>query len=251
MPPVVCIPARMNSSRLPGKMLADIGGKPMIRHVAEAASQGGIYPVFVVADHPYILEAIKDIENVKGILLEKSYQSGSDRIQGLLDKVDPQKAFDIVINLQGDMPFISPCLIQEVLKTLSSQSVDLGTLVAPLSLEAAKAISKVKVACAFTDHDKNARALYFSRNIVPCAGKIWEHVGIYAWRRSSLERFVAATPSLLEQQESLEQLRALELGMRIDCRRIELAPISVDVPQDLENVRIAYDKMGVKIKDTK
>ncbi|QCE35615.1 3-deoxy-manno-octulosonate cytidylyltransferase [Acetobacteraceae bacterium] len=240
MLPVVCIPARMNSSRLPKKMLADIGGKPMIVHLVENIAKDSVYPIFVATDHLDILAVLSGIQNISTVMTKDTYESGSDRICALLQEVDPQKKFDVIINLQGDMPFVSSSLILEVLKSLEEKDTDLGTLVAPLSVDFVHEKSRVKVACGFRDNQKNTRALYFSRNVIPHGQEFWEHIGIYAWRRNSLERFVKEQPTVLEKQERLEQLRALESGMKVVCRRIKEAPIAVDVAQDLERARLIF-----------
>lgn len=238
MRPIIIIPSRLASTRLPRKPLADIGGLPMIVRVAKRALEAKIGTVVVAAGNQDILDAISGLEGVQGVLTDSSLASGSDRVHAALQQVDPAGEHDVVINLQGDLPLIEPASLAAVLEPLKQDSFDIGTLAAPVQSEWERnAEQVVKIACDFGERSV-ARALYFSRLPIPWgAGPHWHHVGVYAWRREALERFVSLQPSALERRESLEQLRALEAGMTIGCARIEHAPQGVDTPEDLERVR--------------
>ncbi|MDI6653050.1 3-deoxy-manno-octulosonate cytidylyltransferase [Gluconobacter japonicus] len=238
MRPIIVIPSRLASTRLPRKPLADIGGLPMIVRVAKRALEAKIGKVVVAAGDQDILDAVSGLEGVQGVLTDSSLASGSDRVHAALQQVDPDGEHDVVINLQGDLPLIEPASLTAVLEPLKQGDFDIGTLAAPVQSEWERnAEQVVKIACDFGTASV-ARALYFSRLPIPWgAGLHWHHVGVYAWRRQALERFVSLPPSALERRESLEQLRALEAGMTIGCARIEHAPQGVDTPQDLERVR--------------
>lgn len=238
MRPIIIIPSRLASTRLPRKPLADIGGLPMIVRVAKRALEAKIGTVVVAAGNQDILDAISGLEGVQGVLTDSSLASGSDRVHAALQQVDPAGEHDVVINLQGDLPLIEPASLAAVLEPLKQDSFDIGTLAAPVQSEWERnAEQVVKIACDFGGRSV-ARAFYFSRLPIPWgAGPHWHHVGVYAWRREALERFVSLQPSALERRESLEQLRALEAGMTIGCARIEHAPQGVDTPEDLERVR--------------
>lgn len=260
MRPVIVIPSRLASQRLPGKALADIAGCPMIVHVtlqalkARFGPQRVPIPVLVASGDSGILDAVSHLEGVTAIRTSPDLPSGSDRVQAALAQYDPDGIYDHVINLQGDLPFIDPVLVEHVLQPLIGTQFDIGTLIAPLTgKEERNAPSVVKVACAFPPCAADqgaamaamsplpktvARALYFSRLPVPWGeGVYWQHIGIYAWRRDVLARFVRLRPSPLEQREKLEQLRALEAGMTIGCCAVAQAPLGVDVPADLERAR--------------
>ncbi|GBQ07697.1 3-deoxy-manno-octulosonate cytidylyltransferase [Saccharibacter floricola] len=240
MRPIIVIPSRLASTRLPRKALADIAGRPMIVRVVEQALKARLGPVVVAAGDKEIAEAVAPIEGVCVVLTDPDLPSGSDRVQAALEQVDPQGDYNVVINLQGDLPLIRRGDLSAVLRPLADSRVyDLATLVTLIDTERERSVeSVVKAVCAFGDEQKSARALYFSRHAVPWGeGPLWHHVGIYAWRREALARFVSLPPSLLEQREKLEQLRALEAGMAIGCSRIAHAPLGVDTLEDLEQVR--------------
>jgi 3-deoxy-manno-octulosonate cytidylyltransferase (CMP-KDO synthetase) len=173
------------------------------------------------------------------VLTDPSLPRGSDRVHAALAILDPQGRHDVVVNLQGDLPTIPPDYLRAVLAPLGDPAVDIATLVAPItSAEEAAAPSVVKAACAFDGGRAVSPALYFSRAAIPAGeGPLWHHIGIYAFRRQALARFVALPESPLERREALEQLRALEAGMRIACARVEFAPFGVDTPADLERAR--------------
>lgn len=238
MNPLVVIPSRMASTRLPGKPLADIHGRPMIVHVLERALEADIGPVAVACGDPEIAEAVREAGGC-AVLTPPNVASGSDRVYASLTELDPASNHDIIVNLQGDFPTVSPAAIRAVILPLADAAVDIGTLVVPIaSAEEADTASFVKAACAFDEGQTVAPALYFSRQAIPWGeGPRWHHVGIYAYRREALARFVLLPPSPLERRESLEQLRALEAGMRISCARVDHGPFGVDTPADLEQAR--------------
>jgi 3-deoxy-manno-octulosonate cytidylyltransferase (CMP-KDO synthetase) len=228
----------MASTRLPGKPLADIAGRPMILHVLDRAREAGIGPVAVACAEPEIHEAVRRAGGV-AVLTDPALPSGSDRAHAALAELDPDGRHDVVVNLQGDFPTLPPGQLRAVLRPLADAAIDIGTLVTPIENDAeATAPSIVKAACAFADGQDVAPALYFSRLPIPWGdGPRWHHIGVYAWRRTALARFVALPPSPLERRESLEQLRALEAGMRIGCARVPHAAFGVDTPADLERAR--------------
>ncbi|MGH7041073.1 MAG: 3-deoxy-manno-octulosonate cytidylyltransferase [Acetobacteraceae bacterium] len=238
MSPIVIIPARMASSRLPGKPLADIHGVPMIVHVLRRAEAAGLGPVAVACAEPEIVEAVRAAGG-RAVLTDPVLPSGSDRVHAALAALDPSGRYDVVVNLQGDVPTITAEQIAAALRPLADPAIDIGTVVAPIaSAEEARTASFVKAACAFADGAATAPALYFSRAPVPWGdGPLWHHIGIYAWRRTALARFVALPPSPLECREQLEQLRALEAGMRIGCARVAHGLFGVDTPADLARAR--------------
>lgn len=238
MTPIILIPARLGSTRLPGKPLADIHGLPMIVHVLRRAQEADIGPVAVACAEPEIAAAV-DAAGGTAVLTDPDLPSGSDRIYQALLRLDPDQKHDMIINLQGDLPAIAPQIIRAVLAPLSNPGFDIGTLVAPvMSPEEAASPSVVKCACAFQGELEIVPALYFSRNAVPAGdGPLWHHIGIYAYRRAALARFVGLPESPLERREKLEQLRALEAGMRIGVKRVDRAPFGVDTPADLEHAR--------------
>lgn len=244
MTPIILIPARLGSTRLPGKVLADIGGLPMIVQVLHRAQESGLGPVAVACGEAEIAQAVQAAGG-RAILTHPHLPSGSDRIFAALNAIDPGGAHDIIINLQGDLPGIDPDDLQTVLRPLQNPRYDIATLVAPITRAGeAAAPSVVKCVCAFAKGEEIAPALYFSRAIVPAGeGPLWHHIGIYAYRRAALARFVAAAPSPLEQREKLEQLRALEMGLAIGVARIARAPFGVDTPADLAQARLNF---GVK-----
>ncbi len=238
MNPIVIIPARMASTRLPGKPLADIHGKPMIVHMLERGRDAGLGPVAVACGDAAIADAVQ-VAGGRAVLTDPELPSGSDRVFAALDELDPRGEHDVVVNLQGDFPTITSAQLRRAVEPLHEPACDIGTLVVPIASEAeANTASFVKAACAFDPGQTIAPALYFSRQPIPWGeGPRWHHVGIYAYRREALARYVALPPSPLERRENLEQLRALEAGMRIYCARIDHGPFGVDTPKDLERAR--------------
>ena len=236
--PIVIIPARMASTRLPGKPLADIAGLPMIVQVLKRAEQAAIGPVVVACAETEIKDAVEACGG-RAVLTDPDHPSGSDRIYEALKIVDPHAKHDIVVNLQGDLPTIEPAIVHAVLKPMRDLDVDITTLVAEITDEEEKANPNVvKAVVGFGPGADVARALYFTRSQAPAGdGPLYHHIGIYAYRRPALERFVSLEPSVLEQREKLEQLRALENGMRIDAARVDTVPFGVDTPADLARAR--------------
>ncbi len=238
MNPIVVIPARMTSMRLPGKPLADIHGRAMIVHVLERALQADVGPTAVACAEPEIAEVVQ-MAGGRAVLTDPTLATGSDRVHASLAVLDPDRRHDVVVNLQGDVPTVSSEQIRAAIRPLADQSVDIGTVVAPIiSVAEADTSSFVKAACAFPPGQDCAPVLYFSRLPIPWGdGPRWHHIGLYAFRRAALDHFVALPPSPLEQSERLEQLRALEAGMRIACARVDHGLFGVDTPADLERAR--------------
>jgi 3-deoxy-manno-octulosonate cytidylyltransferase (CMP-KDO synthetase) len=236
--PIVLIPARMASTRLPGKPLADIAGLPMIVQVCARAAEAEVGPVVVAAAEREIAEAVERAGH-RAVLTDPALPSGSDRIDAALREVDPGRRHGLVVNLQGDLPTLDPAAIAAVLEPLSNPEVDIATLAAVIRIEHERTDPNVvKVAAALSAERRVARALYFSRSTIPSgAGEHFHHIGIYAYRRAALERFVSLPPGMLERREKLEQLRALEAGMRIDVALVDTVPLGVDTPADLERAR--------------
>jgi 3-deoxy-manno-octulosonate cytidylyltransferase (CMP-KDO synthetase) len=234
---LVLIPARMASTRLPGKPLMDIAGLPMIVHVLRSAEQAGIGRVAVATDTPEIAAAVKS-HGGDAVMTRADHPSGSDRIFEALEKLDPRREVDIVVNLQGDFPTIATDNIRDVLGPLGDPAVDIATLAAEIHTEEEGLNPNVVKAVGSPIGGRRMRALYFTRATAPWGdGPRYHHIGLYAYRRAALERFVSLPPSPLEQQEKLEQLRALEAGMRIDITIVETVPRGVDTPADLETAR--------------
>ena len=231
--PIIVIPARMAATRLPNKPLADINGKPMIVHVYERAMESGIGPVIVATDSLDIAAAIQAVGG-RAILTHEDHPSGSDRVYEAVQNADPDGNHDVVVNLQGDFPTIDPRAIAVSILPLSDPAVDIATLAAEIiDADEATAASVVKL-IGSTIAPNRMRALYFTRATAPTGpGPLYHHVGLYAYRRRALARFVSLTPSPLEIREKLEQLRALEAGMRVDVSIIDHVPRGVDTPGDL------------------
>jgi 3-deoxy-manno-octulosonate cytidylyltransferase (CMP-KDO synthetase) len=238
MTPIVLIPARMAAVRLPGKPLADIEGTAMIVRVLRCALAADIGPVAVAAGDAEIVEAVTAAGG-RAVLTDPSLPSGSDRILAALVQLDPRGRHDVVINLQGDMPFVNPDVLAACAGLLNDQaSCDIATVVAPEADAADRANPDiVKAVLALAEGAAAGRALYFTRSTLHGEGPVWRHVGLYAYRREALVAFNAAPPSPLERRERLEQLRALELGLCIWAAVTGSAPMSVDTPADLEAAR--------------
>ena len=242
MTPIVVIPSRMASARLPGKPLALIAGRPMVLHVLDRAREAGIGPAAVACADEEIVACVRGAGGA-AVLTDPALPSGSDRVHAALALLDPAGAHDVVVNLQGDFPTVRPEALRAVLAPLADPLFDIATLVAPIaSAEEAASASVVKAACAFAPGRAAASALYFSRAAIPWgAGPLWHHIGIYAYRRAALDRFVRLPESVLERRESLEQLRALEAGMRIGCVQVAHGPFGVDTPADLARARASME----------
>jgi 3-deoxy-manno-octulosonate cytidylyltransferase (CMP-KDO synthetase) len=236
--PLIVIPARMAATRLPGKPLADIHGTPMIVHVWRRAMAAEAGPVVVACPDREIADAVERAGG-KAVMTRPEHPAGSDRVHEAATLLDPERRHDVIVNLQGDLPLLDPAAIRTVLTPLADPRVDIATLAAPMHEEWERASpSAVKIATSFAEGSRVARCLYFSRNLIPSGdGPHYHHIGIYAFRRAALDRFVALPPSLLERREKLEQLRALEAGMRIDVALVDAVPMGVDTPEDLQRAR--------------
>lgn len=240
--PIIVIPARLASRRLPDKPLADIHGEPMIVHVWRRAVEAALGPVVVAAGEPAIAAAV-EAAGGRAVLTGSDHASGSDRAFEALQRVDPERTHDVAVNLQGDLPTLEPRLLRAVLEPLRDPAVDIATLAVEITDPAERRDPNVvKVAAGFVSGRAVARALYFSRAPVPWAGAedalpLYHHIGVYAYRRAALERFVALPRGALEARERLEQLRALEAGLRIDVALVDTLPLGVDTPADLARAR--------------
>ena len=232
------IPARMAASRLPGKPLAEIAGKPMICHVWEKAMAADLGPVVVATDSEEIKTAIQ-ASGGRAVLTAVDHPSGSDRIYEALCLIDEAGKYDAVINLQGDLPELDPQLLHHLARLLENPAWDLTTLVAPATAEEAAKSQIVKAVVSFSDRTQTSgKALYFSRAAVPDGpAPFYHHIGLYGWRRAALAKFVKLPPSPLELSEKLEQLRALEAGMQIGVAVVDDAPGGIDTADDLAAAR--------------
>ena len=238
MNPIVVIPARLASTRLPDKPLADIGGQTMIERVWRQALKAAIGPVLVAAAEQEIVDVIAHAGG-RAALTDPALPSGTDRVFQALEAIDASGTHDVVINLQGDLPALDPEAIRTVARVLESSGADIATLAAeiddPADLDNPNVVKPV---VAWDKGGREGRALYFTRSRTPSGeGPLFHHVGIYAFRRAALARFVRLPPSPLERREKLEQLRALEAGMTIAIARVDAVPLSVDTPDDLEKAR--------------
>jgi 3-deoxy-manno-octulosonate cytidylyltransferase (CMP-KDO synthetase) len=242
--PLILIPARMASTRLPGKPLAEMAGEPMIVHVWRRACESGLGRVVVATDTPEVALALRKAGG-EAVMTRPDHPSGSDRIFEALGAIDPEGRHDIIVNVQGDLPTIQPETIRAALRPLDNPAVDIATLAAVIRrTEERTDPNVVKAVGSFIGPDL-MRALYFTRAGAPWGeGELYHHIGLYAWRRAALTRFVALPPSPLEQRERLEQLRALEAGMRIDIAVVAAVPLGVDTPHDLERARIHLESQS-------
>jgi 3-deoxy-manno-octulosonate cytidylyltransferase (CMP-KDO synthetase) len=238
--PIILIPARLAARRLPGKPLADIAGTPMIVHVWRRAVAAEMGPVVVACGDPAIADAV-EAAGGRAVMTDPQLPTGSDRIHQAIAYLDPDRSFDAVINVQGDLPLLDPAAVRVAFNGLTDPETDIATLAAVIEDEAVLADTSVnKVVAGFAVPSRPARALYFSKAIVPWgSGPYYEHIGLYAYRREALERFVGLPRGVLEQREHLEQLRALEAGMRISVSLIEAdrLGVQVDTPADLARAR--------------
>jgi 3-deoxy-manno-octulosonate cytidylyltransferase (CMP-KDO synthetase) len=241
MNPIVVIPARMASARLPGKPLAEIASEPMIVRVWRQAMLADVGPVVVAAAEREVADAVEQAGG-SAVLTAPDLASGSDRVFAALELVDARAVHDVVVNLQGDLPAVDPACIRAVVDVLAPTGADIATLAAEIDDEFDydnPAVVKPVVAWDITG--ERGRALYFTRARVPSGeGPLFHHVGIYAYTREALTRFVKLSPSPLERREKLEQLRALEAGMSIAVARVPEVPLSVDTPEDLDKARALF-----------
>lgn len=234
---LVLIPARMASTRLPGKPLADICGLPMIVQVAKRAAEANIGRIVVAVDHEDIFAAVSKA-GFEVVMTRTDHQSGSDRIFEALGKCDPERKASIIVNVQGDLPTVDAETVRAALRPLDDPEVDIATLAVEITEEADRTNPNIVKVIGSPLSDSRLRALYFTRATAPYGkGPLYHHIGLYAYRRAALERFVAIPPSALEKRESLEQLRAIEDGKRIDVEIVDSIPLGVDTPADLEKAR--------------
>ena len=236
--PLVLIPSRLASTRLPDKPLADLHGLPMIVQVWRRAMEAKLGPVVVACGDLAIFDAVKAAGG-EAVRTDPNHPSGSDRIFEALQKLDPQGKYDSIVNLQGDLPTLDPALPRAAFELLADPAVDLSTLACAIKEPAEKTDPNVvKAVVSPNKAGSGGRALYFTRATAPHGeGPLYHHIGLYAYRRDALERFVALPPSALEKREKLEQLRALEAGMRIEVAFVDTVPLGVDTPADLEKAR--------------
>jgi 3-deoxy-manno-octulosonate cytidylyltransferase (CMP-KDO synthetase) len=234
---LIVIPARMAATRLPGKPLADIAGEPMIAHVLRRAQAAALGPVVVATDSPEIETAVQKAGG-RAVMTRADHGSGSDRIFEALGKVDPAGKAAVVVNVQADLPTVEPGTIAAAVALLADAAVDIATPAAEITHDEERNDSAVVKVIGTPVGPSRLRALYFTRAMAPFGpGPLYHHIGLYAFRRAALERFVRLKPSALEQREKLEQLRALEAGMRIDVAIVGTAPLGVDRPEDLARAR--------------
>ena len=231
---LVVIPARLQSTRLPNKPLADIGGQPMIVHVWQRAMAAGVGRTVVATDSAEIAAAVQRAGG-EAVMTRADHASGSDRVFEAVTRVDPRGECEVILNLQGDLPALEPGLVKQCLAPLAEAGPDIATIATEIIDEVDRANpNSVKVIGAPTSVPRRLRALYFTRATAPWGeGPLYHHFGMYAYRRPALERFVSLAPSPLEKREKLEQLRALEDGMRIDVSLVDSVPVEVNTPDDL------------------
>ncbi|SIR07883.1 3-deoxy-manno-octulosonate cytidylyltransferase (CMP-KDO synthetase) [Rhizobium sp. RU35A] len=234
---LVLIPARMASTRLPGKPLADIGGAPMIVQVARRAREANVGRVIVAVDDQRVFDAV-NAAGFEVVMTRDDHQSGSDRIHEAVLSADPDGQAEFIINVQGDLPTIEPEAVMASLRPMQDPAVDIATLTVEIDNEEDKVLPHIVKVVGSPLTPSRLRALYFTRATAPYGeGPLYHHIGLYTYRRRALERFVSLGPSVLEQREKLEQLRALEAGMRIDVEIVDSVPLGVDTPADLEKAR--------------
>jgi 3-deoxy-manno-octulosonate cytidylyltransferase (CMP-KDO synthetase) len=239
---LILIPARMAASRLPGKPLADIAGLPMIVHVLRRAEAAAVGPVVVATDSPEIEAAVHQAGG-RAVITRADHASGSDRVFEALGAIDPGGETGVVVNVQGDLPTLASVDITAAVALLADAAVDIGTVAADISRAEERDDPSVVKVVGSPVGPARLRALYFTRAAAPYGeGPLYHHIGLYAYRRPALERFVRLPPSPLEKRERLEQLRALEAGMRIDVAIVASAPLGVDTPEDLARARAMLSK---------
>ncbi|KAB7742855.1 3-deoxy-manno-octulosonate cytidylyltransferase [Parvibaculum sedimenti] len=238
--PIIVIPARMASTRLPGKPLADIAGVPMIVQVWRRACEACVGRVVVAAAEREIAEAVVAAGG-EAVLTDPDLPSGSDRIWQALKGVDPEGRHEVILNVQGDLPTLDPHLVRRAAEALVRTGADISTLACEIKVEEERTNPNVvKAVIALPDGARSGRALYFTRATAPYGeGPHYHHIGLYGYARSALARFVSLAPSPLERREKLEQLRALEAGMSIEVALVDTVPLGVDTPADLEKARAA------------
>jgi 3-deoxy-manno-octulosonate cytidylyltransferase (CMP-KDO synthetase) len=234
---LIVIPARMASTRLPGKPLIDIAGTAMIVHVLRRAEAAAVGPVVVATDSEAIAACVEKAGG-RAVMTSVHHVCGSDRVFEALAAVDPAREYGIIVNLQGDLPTLPPADISAAIGPLADPEVEIATLAAEIARPEERTNPNVVKVVGTPAGPKRLRALYFTRAPAPAGdGPLYHHIGIYAFRRHALERFVRLPPSALEQREKLEQLRALEARMHIDVAIVDSVPLGVDTPEDLERAR--------------
>jgi 3-deoxy-manno-octulosonate cytidylyltransferase (CMP-KDO synthetase) len=239
---IVLVPARMASTRLPGKPLADIAGEPMIVHVWRRALEAGIGRVVVAADDERIVAAVRAAGG-EAVMTRIDHVNGSSRINEALALIDPHRRSEIVVNLQGDIPTVDPETVAAALRPLSEPAVAIGTVAVEIERVEERTDPNVVKVVGTPVGNRMLRALYFTRATAPYGeGPLYHHIGLYAFRRDALDRYVALPPSPLEEREKLEQLRALEAGMRIDVALVDAVPLGVDTPADLDRARLSLSR---------
>jgi 3-deoxy-D-manno-octulosonate cytidylyltransferase len=235
--PLIIIPARMAATRLPNKPLAEIAGEPMIVQVWRRAVESGVGPVLVACDDRRVLEAV-EFAGGQAVLTKPDHPSGSDRIFEALERFDPQARHDVIVNVQGDLPTIDPASINAAILPLADSLVDMATIGAVIERDDERSNPNVVKIIGSPVGPKRLRCLYFTRATAPHGpGDLIHHIGLYAYRRKTLQKFIGLSPSVLELREKLEQLRAIEAGFRIDCMIVDTVPLGVDTPDDLERAR--------------
>lgn len=239
---LILVPARMASTRLPEKPLALINGLPMICHVVDRAREANIGEPVVATDSTRIREVV-EAHGARAVITREDHESGSDRIWEAVEAIDPHAKAEIIINVQGDLPAIDPALIRQSIVPLEDENVDIATLAAEITDETERTNPNVVKAVGTPLFTSRLRALYFTRASAPHGdGPLYHHIGLYAYKREALKKFVSLAPGTLEQREKLEQLRALENGMRIDIELVNTIPHGVDTPEDLEKARALLER---------
>ncbi len=242
---LVLIPARMASTRLPGKPLAMIGEKPMIVHVVDRVREAGLGEPVVATDDDDVLRAV-EVHGGKAVMTRDDHPSGSDRIFEALQTLDPNGQVEIIVNVQGDLPTLDPTIIQKAAALMDDPAVDIATLTTAITVDHERTDPNVVKVVGTPLGDRHLRALYFTRTTAPHGdGPHYHHIGLYVYRRDALERFVSLPPSTLELREKLEQLRALEAGMRIDVAIVDGVPLGVDTPEHLEEARRQFSSSNM------
>lgn len=239
---LIAIPARLAAMRLPNKPLADINGLPMIVHVWQRAMAARAGRVIVATDSKEIAQVIGRAGG-EAVMTREDHPSGSDRIHEAIRAIDPDGRYDTIVNMQGDLPTIDPRLVEACLTPLVEDRVDIATLACEIVRAGEKTNPAVVKVIGTPLSATRLRALYFTRVTAPFGdGPLYHHIGMYAYRRKALERFITLHPAPLEQREKLEQLRALENGMRIDVELVSTVPLGVDTPEDLERARVLLQR---------
>ncbi|HQS84444.1 MAG: hypothetical protein B7Y25_05955 [Alphaproteobacteria bacterium 16-39-46] len=245
---IILIPARLQAQRFPGKPLAMLSGKPMILHVLEAVKKSGVQDIIVAAAEIEIQQVVEKA-GFSCVLTDPNHPSGSDRIFEALQQLDPSCQKEIILNIQGDLPVLDTTIIPHLLEVFKNPNIDIATPVTPFKeTENPLDPNRVKAAVAWEKNKNQGRALYFSRSPIPFGAEIYyHHIGIYAYRRKALEKFITLPIGFLERTEKLEQLRALENGMWIEAVKVNASPLSVDTPEDLEYVEAYLKKNNINI----